>query len=161
MTVKVTRLGRRITKQIFAILALSAMTACSQDNANELRNTTLKLYSFQADGSNVQELVAGSTIPYKATSCYGWRLTFDPIDAQIPIDELLLLPDQANEWSVETGAIVADDKTSAQTRFVVSGQKGIAEKSWCVAPGDPVGQYKFVITYQQMKVGELPFRLAQ
>ena len=161
MMIRTTRLSRRLAKQFFAVLVLAAIAACSQNETNELRNATLKLYSFQADGSNVHEVVAGSTIPYKVSNCYGWRLTFDPVDAQISIDELLLLPDDAKEWGVQSGSVVADDRMSSRTKIIVSGQKGIAERSWCIVPGDPAGQYKFVITHRQAKVGELPFLLAQ
>jgi len=144
----------------FALLCAVAATlsGCAH---RQLEHASLTLFSFPGVGQPLREEAAGAAIPYRpGASCYGWRLTFDPVDAQVTLNELLLLPEPAQSWGSSGGRTsVADDLMSSSTQWIVSGQRGKAEKSWCVLDGDPLGTYKFVVSDKDGELGRVDFRL--
>ena len=146
-----------IRQLAFLCAIAAALPGCAH---RQLEHASLSLFSFPGIGEPLREEPAGAAIPYRpGTSCYGWRLTFDPVDAQVTLNELLLLPEPAQSWGGSGRSVIADDLMSSSTQWIVSGQRGKAEKSWCVLQGDPVGTYKFVVSDKDGELGRVDFRL--
>jgi len=150
---------RRNGALLAAATALCAMT--SPKPAESLTINRLGLFSEEADSGRIEELEPYAVIPYRVgTSCYGWVLYFEPVDGTVELDEILRLPAPATEWNDDVGgSIIADDGQSARTHLEFEGQSGVATNAWCVADGDPEGQYVFTLFFQRKQVGQLPFRL--
>jgi hypothetical protein len=145
---------------LVAALALCAMTA-PQTVVEDLEVSRLGLFSDQLTENNrIEELEPYAAIPYRVgTSCYGWVLYFEPVDGTVELDEILALPAPAAEWGGDATSTVAEDAQSARTHLRFDGESGVATHSWCVAEGDPEGQYVFTVFHRKKKLGQLPFRL--
>ena len=134
------------------LLAVALIAGCSPQGQ--------ELTLFAGVPGAAAPVAPGGTIPYRVgTSCYGWLLKFAPVAETVEVEEVLTLPQAARQWGAADGSEVADDNKSARTVVRVAGQQGSAQHSWCVAEGDPEGPYRFAISRDGRKVGELRFRV--
>jgi len=126
----------------------------------ELKVTNFGLYSdLIAEGGEIEGLQPYAVIPYHVgTSCYGWELGFEPVTGTVELDEVLKLPGPG-QWNGDANSVVDADEDSARTHLQFDGQYGFASHSWCVAEGDPEGQYVFTLFFKGKQIGQLPFRV--
>lgn len=144
------------------VVGLLAIGVCSCGAmTGDIDKPEFQLVTFHSDGSGFRTVPDGGDISYRVDDCYGWTLTFDKIDKQLEFEELLLLPDSAGQWLGANRSRIADDRMSASTTTTVSGQEGFAHRAWCVAEGDPAGEYKFVVSQDSKIVGEGTFNLVR
>ena len=79
-------------------------------------------------------------------SCYSWAIQLDTERVAIPIKEIFILPDKPKVWSYEKGdegdqTLHNDNKISIKEKEIKV-ENGIISQTWCVAEGDPTGNYK-------------------
>jgi len=141
------------------VVAMALVSAGCEHGAQD---TGLRLVSLQYGDprSGTREIAPGSAIPYKVgTSCYGWRLAFEPTPGVVEFEEVLTLPTPAPNWGSDEWTKVASDRASARTRVPADGRSGNAAHEWCVAEGDPEGEYAFTIFRDNARVGRVKFRV--
>src|SRR5262249_42923416 len=107
---------RGSTLATLAALLLTPAPAIGADGvqpAVTLSNPPLQVFG-EIDGQSA-ELRPGQAIPYRVgASCYNWRLAFDPVEGEVELDEVLVLPAPAAHWGSPRGTIVSRDRKSAR-----------------------------------------------
>jgi len=149
-------------RKLALLAALLATPAMAGDRV-PLDGARATLLAFEA-GSGVSapaEVPPGSDVPFRVgESCYGWRLSFAPLHNPVVIEEVLVLPGSAGRWTSDTITTVSPDMTSARTTVHVERGAREASHSWCVADGDPEGDYVYIIYLGDRIVATLPFHVA-
>ena len=82
-------------------------------------------------------------------SCYSWKIELDTYLTSIPTKEIFILPETPKVWSSDEGAegkqtLHHDNKISVVEEDIKV-EDGIIESMWCVAEGDPTGNYKIEV----------------
>jgi hypothetical protein len=79
-------------------------------------------------------------------SCYSWEIELDTELISIPTKEILILPNTPKFWSSNEGeqTLHHDNKISVLEGNIKVEDRIIAS-TWCVAGGDPVGNYKLQV----------------
>jgi hypothetical protein len=150
---------KRTAAAFAAVLAFGASAAplAAQD---ELTITGLGLFSQAGGAGPMEQLPQYGLLPFKVgDSCYGWFMFFEPVNAAVELEELLVIPGPAEVWNSDEPSVVSQDRESARTPLVFDGYNGAAYHAWCVAEGDPEGVYTFVISRAGETLGRLSFRL--
>ena len=140
-------------------LGLAAPAAAIEEAPPPPLLTAVKLELTATLGDGETKVVPnGAVLPYVVqTSCYGWRLKFTPVEGEVQLEEKLVLPAPPASWSDEMNSTVAADRLSARTPVTANANAGNASNSWCVAPGDPRGSYRFVVRHGNRVLGVLNF----
>jgi hypothetical protein len=86
-------------------------------------------------------------IPEK--SCYRWEIELDTYLVSIPTKEVFILPEAPKVWSADEGVegkqtLHHDNKISVVEEDIKV-VNGMIESMWCVAEGDPTGNYKIEV----------------
>ncbi len=142
-------------------LTIAGPAAAIEDQPDPPMLTAVKLeLTTQILGGETKVVPNGSVLPYiVSSSCYGWRLSFTPIEDDVQLEERLTLPGPAVRWGEETNSTIAEDRRSATTPINADTYGGTAENSWCVSPGDPRGRYRFVVRHGKRVLGMVSFTL--
>jgi hypothetical protein len=82
-------------------------------------------------------------------SCYSWEIQLDTELISVPTKEILILPETPKMWGREEGAeggqtLHHDNKISIVDKDIKV-VDGIIDSSWCVAEGDPIGDYRIEV----------------
>ena len=117
----------------------------------------LRLFTVPRDKA-AQPLAPGGTVPNAVGTCYGWLLRIAPARAERRFEERLILPEASSHWGGD-GSKVADDRRSATSAIVAKGGASAVDNAWCVAEGDPDGEYAFVVSEGGKVVGRGAFFL--
>ncbi len=94
-------------------------------------------------------------------SCYSWEIKLDTGLTSIPIKEIFILPDRPKEWSYkedseEEQTLHHDNKISVSEEDIKV-VNGMIESMWCVAEGDPTGNYKIEVYIKGVLVKSFDF----
>src|SRR5688572_26068515 len=147
-------------------LACGAVARAAQPDAEissgsaPLEITERELLSVMREEDGGVTVAPATTIPHVVgRSCYNWVVRFHPVERQVVLTEVLTLPGPAPQWNVTGGETseVAEDRASASTERRFDGRDGVATGGWCVAEGDPVGAYRFVIRQGGRDVAKFDF----
>lgn len=141
------------------VLSMAAPVAAIEEAPPPPLLTSVKLELTATLGDGEAKVVPnGAVMPYVvATSCYGWRLKFTPVDDEVMLEERLILPAAPASWAEDMNSTVAADRLSARTPITANAYGGSANNTWCVAPGDPRGTYRFVVRHGGRVLGTLNF----
>lgn len=90
--------------------------------------------------------VGNAVVPHRPDSCYRWEIDVEPEDRGLVVREDFVLPAAAPQWGGADGAPgsptrVDPDRSGATTLVQESLEDGKLTHGWCVAEGDPLGQY--------------------
>lgn len=79
-------------------------------------------------------------------SCYSWEIELDTYLVAIPTKEILILPETPKVWSANEGeqTLYHDNKISV-LEGNIKVEDRIITSTWCVAEGDPAGNYKLEV----------------
>jgi hypothetical protein len=82
-------------------------------------------------------------------SCYSWEIELDTYLASIPIKEIFILPERPKAWNYKEDSegeqtLQYDNKVSIIEKISEVKNRIIAN-TWCVAEGDPTGNYKIEV----------------
>lgn len=128
--------------------------------AETIAVTDKALLSALDHGSGRVEVKQTTSIPYVVgSSCYNWLIHFRPVAREITLDEELILPAPAPTWGVgpEGRTTVNPQRSAAVTTRSFDGRSGVARSGWCVAEGDPVGRYQYVIRQGGVEIARFLF----
>jgi hypothetical protein len=94
-------------------------------------------------------------------SCYSWEIELDTELISVPTKEILILPETPKMWGWEEGVegkqtLHHDNKISVIEENIKV-EDGIIESMWCVAEGDPIGNYKIEIYIKGVLVKSFSF----
>jgi hypothetical protein len=140
-------------------LSLAAPVAAIEEAPPPPLLTGVKLELTATLGDGETKVVPnGAVLPYVVgTSCYGWRVKFTPVEDDVQLEEKLILPSAPATWAEDMNSTVAADRRSARTPITANAYGGNAANTWCVAPGDPRGSYRFVVRHGRRVLGTLNF----
>ena len=145
---------------LIAAVAPHPVRATEPVDAAPLEILGRQLVSLIERGNGEFDITETTTIPYLVgRSCYNWVVEYRPVARPVILTEELALPAPASHWGVEADqeTAVATDRSSATTLRTFVGASGIASSGWCVAEGDPVGTYRFVIREGDREVARFTF----
>ena len=79
-------------------------------------------------------------------SCYRWEIELDTYLVSIPTKEIFILPETPKVWSADEGeqTLHHDNKISVLEGNIKVENRIIAH-TWCIAEGDPAGNYKLEV----------------
>ena len=94
-------------------------------------------------------------------SCYSWEIELDTELISLPIKEIFILPEAPKVWSLEEGVegkqtLHHDNKISVIEEDIKV-VNGMIESMWCVAEGDPTGDYKIEVYIKGVLVKSFSF----
>jgi hypothetical protein len=94
-------------------------------------------------------------------SCYRWEIELDTYLVSIPTKEIFILPETPKVWSADEGVegkqtLHHDNKISI-TEEDIKVVNGTIESMWCVAEGDPIGDYKIEVHIKGVLVKSFSF----
>ena len=94
-------------------------------------------------------------------SCYRWEIELDTYLVAIPTKEILILPETPKVWSADEGVegkqtLHHDNKISVIEEDIKV-VNGMIESMWCVAEGDPTGDYKIEVYIKGVLVKSFSF----
>ena len=78
-------------------------------------------------------------------SCYSWEIELDTELISIPIKEILFLPEKPKSWGDRDDMTLLHDNRISVTKKVLEVDRGVITNMWCVAEGDPAGNYKIEV----------------
>lgn len=78
-------------------------------------------------------------------SCYSWEIELDTELISIPIKEILFLPEKPKSWGDRDDMTLLHDNRISVTKKVLEVDRGVITNMWCVAEGDPTGNYKIEV----------------
>lgn len=92
--------------------------------------------------------------------CYDWTITVARQKRTVDVVETFILPAPA-PWGIDEGdgTTVAADRSRAVTRLTADLSNGRIGHSWCVAEGDPSGDYRIEVTVDGVTLGTFAFVL--
>lgn len=105
---------------------------------------------FLSDGKGNEFIYKSRIVPLiPDLSCYGWRLRLVGGKGLIKFKEILSLPTEPEYWSGEKDEFstheITDARRTSITEEFVTMKDGWIKNSWCVAPGDPEGEYSMEV----------------
>ena len=130
------------------LLAVLCSLAAAAEAAPDLRLTNA---SFVAERTgDDEEVIATATthLPYDPDrSCYRRTLRFAPGEGEVRVRELFELPGRTAYWAEEPGRghAVSPDRAAAITDLLLGRSTGELTNLWCVATGDPRGEYRISV----------------
>ena len=156
---------RLLSSILFLILSSASSTPASSGTLKiEETKFFVRLYTISNDGSEISRDFDTTLVPLVPDrSCYGWQIKV-PSDANlINLREEFMLPNEPSFWSGEnnefaTNRIVNNRRTSITERFVTP-DKGWVENEWCVAKGDPEGDYLIKVYFDDQFIQKFDFEV--
>lgn len=88
-------------------------------------------------------------IPYfPGESCFSWVLMIEPQERERQLGEVLQLPAPGTQFGGDTDVEVevSDDRTRARVEHNLKPGESEVGGSWCIAPGDPLGEYQIIVS---------------
>ena len=129
-----------------ALLAAALMVQPAADGASAVVDSYFVGVLRTPGGEAVTET---TNIPYRpGDSCFSWGLRIEPQDRERTFEEVLRLPGPATDFSGdgETQVEVSQDRTSATVQHPLAAGQSEIGGSWCIAPGDPLGEYRITVS---------------
>lgn len=114
-----------------------------------------------ADG--VRQTVHSSVVPLlPERACYEWRIRIGSDEKLVKATEVFTLPGAPKQWggvdeNSYSASQLSGDRTVAETTLFFSPTDGWISNGWCVADGDPVGQYSIKVHVGDRMVHEFSF----
>lgn len=98
------------------------------------------------DGAGNQAVVQSNIVPLLPDrACYGWRIRLAGATGVVSFKEIFSIPAEPATWSGEKDEfspnVIAKDRKTAVTEKFAMPLEGWISHSWCVAAGDPAGNY--------------------
>jgi len=110
--------------------------------------TTTNFYAESAGPDGKVTQIETTRVPYIVdTSCYRWTIAFTAGQGDRQFTERFTLPDSASSWGDTEGeaTTVSRDRRVAVTKVFADLSEGLVTHGWCVAAGDPLGQYRIEV----------------
>jgi hypothetical protein len=100
-------------------------------------------------------------IPDRA--CYEWRIRLEFGDQLITATEVFALPAMPKQWGGVDGneyssSKISGDRKVSETTLFYKPKDGWIAHGWCVADGDPAGQYSIKVYVGDRLIHEFEFR---
>ncbi|MEO8558764.1 MAG: hypothetical protein ABI439_06850 [Rhodospirillales bacterium] len=76
--------------------------------------------------------------------CFGWTMAIEGRDRKVDLTEVLTLSSPSTSWSHGPETVV-ENGDKATTKIKIDVVDNRIARSWCVAEGDPPGQYRYNI----------------
>lgn len=95
--------------------------------------------------------------------CFEWRLKLDVPDGPVEFTEVMVLPAAPEFWKVEPEVDheISGDGTVSTTTDVDKIVGGWLHHGWCVAQGDPLGDYRIGVTVDGTLLHTFGFKLIE
>jgi hypothetical protein len=95
--------------------------------------------------------------------CFEWQLKLDVPDSPVTFTEVFILPAAPKIWEVEPELDneISGDGTTSTTTDVAQLAGGWLRHGWCVAEGDPLGDYRMEISIEGTLVHTFGFKLIE
>ena len=95
--------------------------------------------------------------------CFEWRLRLDVFDALVKYTEVFILPAAPEIWETnpEAESDISADGLVSTTSNVDKLVDGWLRHGWCVAEGDPLGDYRMEISIEGTLVHTFEFKLIE
>ena len=101
-----------------------------------------------ADDGTVQAIETTRVPHVPDRSCYRWTVRVAPGEGAVRVHELFELPGRAMQWKVDDPArstMLSPDRGAAVTALTLDRASGEITNQWCVAAGDPEGEYRISV----------------
>jgi hypothetical protein len=124
----------------------------------------VRFSTWSSDGSIItQELDTNSVPLIPKRICYGWGVKVSTDAKLIKFREEFSLPSEPKYWSGEnnefaTNSIINKRQTSITTQFAAP-DKGWIKHGWCVAKGDPEGDYSMRVYFNDRFIKKFDFEV--
>lgn len=131
---------KRLGWSVVAILAL-ASPAVSQSVLESDFTIAVPLPS----GETLNE--STTLVPLLADTCYYWHLRLGKVKGDVDVTEIYTLPAAPADWNLggDSTITLSDDQRTATSALSLTPEDGWIGSGWCVAEGDPEGDYSFDI----------------
>lgn len=146
-----------------ALALCSALPAWAGPNLRVLE-TDFTSQLLQPDGSEVEQ--STTMIPLiPDISCFQWTIKVDSTDV-LRIKEILKLPAAPESWGeADTNefspTVTSADRKTAVTVVFMPAKDGVLTNRWCVAAGDPAGQYSIEVLHEGQSLKTFDFTLTE
>lgn len=131
---------KRLEWSIIAMLAL-ASPALGQSVLESDFTVAVPLPS----GETVNE--STTLVPLLTGTCYYWHLRLGKVKGDVAVTEIYTLPEAPADWNLgsDSAITLSDDQRIATSTLTLVPEDGWIGSGWCVAEGDPEGDYSFEI----------------
>jgi hypothetical protein len=95
--------------------------------------------------------------------CFEWQLKLDVTDGPLTFTEVFILPAAPETWEIEPGTNneISDNGMTSTTTDVAQVIGGWITHGWCLAEGDPLGDYRMEISVEGTLVHTFLFKLIE
>lgn len=116
-------------------------------------------FVLQINQGQSGEVIESTTlIPLLDGACYEWRLKLAKTKGAVDITEVFTLPSAPAGWGdVGDNVTISDDMLVATSTMSLVPEDGWIWHGWCVAEGDPVGDYMIEIEVGDEVLATFPF----
>jgi len=152
----------KLALSIVSILALAQTGFVQSSSAQTVVDSDFTISVPRSPG---QEDVVESTtlVPLLEGTCYNWHLRFGKTKGALDITEIYTLPAVPQSWGIseDSGIVLSKDKLTATSLLSLVPLDGWVESGWCVADGDPEGDYRFDIMAGDKLLHRFEFELQE
>ncbi|WNJ99973.1 peptidoglycan-binding domain-containing protein [Thalassospiraceae bacterium LMO-JJ14] len=119
------------------------------------------------DQNGEMKLFDSTRVPFNTeNSCYGWRMRINGISGSIKMREILRLPSKPlGGWPVITDGskkvTPSSDGKSAVTDMMLEIKDDMVSHVWCIAEGDPIGDYSIDVFLDDVFVETFDFEVVK
>lgn len=146
----------------YRLTGLAIVALCGAANAAEVLDSQFQV-EITKNGETTTS--ADPMVPFLPDeACYYWFVQVAAGEAgEVPMVERLVLPAPATAWDPEDGdtatkiVVDADGKGVTTTFSAKPDADGWINGGWCVAEGDPLGQYSLSVDVDGQSAGEWAF----
>ena len=78
-------------------------------------------------------------------TCYRWEIVLDTKLPSIPINEIFVLPSEPRTWGNKEDITLLNKNKISVMEKEIEVDNGTIKNIWCVAEGDPIGNYKIEV----------------
>ncbi|WP_156461272.1 hypothetical protein [Devosia sp. Root436] len=128
-------------KRLLSILSL--LTLAQPALAQTVLDSDFTISVPRAPGQD--DVVESTTlVPLLAGTCYDWHLRLGKVKGAVEVTEIYTLPAAPASWGLGEGSltVISDDQRTATTPLTLTPEDGWIWSGWCVADGDPEGDYR-------------------
>lgn len=134
---------------MIAVLFLAAAAVPAQPL--EVLGADFRAEAVSPDGQIVS--APAERLPNLPGLCYRWTLRVTPADRLVQVEERLELPAPATQWGGVDGNDESPTKLSEKGRvgttpLFASLRSGEIGNGWCIAEGDPDGDYRITVSFE-------------